>query len=89
MLWHKSFDADAVIADLGRATILMGVPTFYVRLAAHPGLTREAAAGMRLFVSGSAPLLEATFADFEAQDRPPHPRTLRHDRGGDDLLQPL
>ena len=36
MLWHEGFDADAVIADLGRATILMGVPTFYVRLAAHP-----------------------------------------------------
>ena len=67
MLWHKGFDADAVLADLASATILMGVPTFYVRLAAHPGLTREAAAGMRLFVSGSAPLLEATFADFEAK----------------------
>lgn len=67
MLWHKSFDADAVIADLGRATIMMGVPTYYVRLAAHSGLTREAAAGMRLFVSGSAPLLEATFAAFEAR----------------------
>ena len=36
MLWHKGFDADAVLADLARATILMGVPTFYVRLAAHP-----------------------------------------------------
>ncbi len=67
MLWHRSFSADAVIADLPRATILMGVPTFYVRLAAHPGLTREAAAGIRLFVSGSAPLLESTFADFEAK----------------------
>jgi len=67
MLWHKSFDADAVIADLARATILMGVPTFYTRLLASPRLTREAAAGMRLFVSGSAPLLEATFADFEAR----------------------
>jgi malonyl-CoA/methylmalonyl-CoA synthetase len=67
MLWHKGFDADAVIADLGRATIMMGVPTYYVRLAAHSGLTREAAAGMRLFVSGSAPLLEATFAEFEAR----------------------
>jgi malonyl-CoA/methylmalonyl-CoA synthetase len=67
MLWHKSFDAGAVIADLGSATIMMGVPTYYVRLAAHSGLTREASAGMRLFVSGSAPLLEATFADFEAR----------------------
>jgi malonyl-CoA/methylmalonyl-CoA synthetase len=67
MLWHKGFDADAVIADFGNATILMGVPTFYVRLAAHPGLTQEAAARVRLFVSGSAPLLESTFRDFEAK----------------------
>ena len=67
MLWHKHFDAEAAIGDMARATILMGVPTFYVRLAAHAGLTREAVAGMRVFVSGSAPLLEATFAAFEAK----------------------
>ena len=67
MLWHKSFGAEAVIDDMRRATILMGVPTFYTRLLANPRLTREAAAGMRLFVSGSAPLLEATFQDFEAR----------------------
>src|SRR6185295_17065675 len=67
MLWHEAFDAGAVIADFARATILMGVPTFYVRLAADPRLTRDAAANMRLFVSGSAPLLEATFAAFEAK----------------------
>ncbi len=67
MLWHKSFDADAVLEDMASATILMGVPTFYVRLAAHPGLTREAVARMRVFISGSAPLLEATFAAFEAK----------------------
>ncbi|MES2443313.1 MAG: AMP-binding protein [Pseudomonadota bacterium] len=62
--FHRSFDADAVLADLAHATVLMGVPTFYVRLARHPGLTRQACAGMRLFVSGSAPLLEATFEEF-------------------------
>jgi malonyl-CoA/methylmalonyl-CoA synthetase len=67
MLWHRAFDAGSVIGDMTRATILMGVPTFYVRLAADPRLTREATAGMRLFVSGSAPLLESTFADFEAK----------------------
>jgi malonyl-CoA/methylmalonyl-CoA synthetase len=67
MLWHKSFDAGAAIADMARATILMGVPTFYVRLAADPRLTRQAAASMRLFVSGSAPLLESTSAEFEAK----------------------
>lgn len=67
VLFHRGFDAHAVLADMARASVLMGVPTFYVRLAAHPGLGRDAAAGMRLFVSGSAPLLEATFAEFEAK----------------------
>lgn len=67
MLWHNGFDAHAVLADMSRATILMGVPTHYVRLAAHPGLTRETTKAMRLFVSGSAPLLEATFAEFQAK----------------------
>lgn len=67
MLWHQGFDADAVLADMARATMLMGVPTFYVRLAAHPGLTRDAVATMRVFISGSAPLLEATFTAFEAK----------------------
>jgi malonyl-CoA/methylmalonyl-CoA synthetase len=67
LLWHAGFDADAVIDDMARATILMGVPTFYVRLADHPRLTRAAVAKMRLFVSGSAPLLEATFTAFEAK----------------------
>ena len=67
MLWHQGFDADAVIDDMARATILMGVPTFYTRLLASPRLTRDAARNMRLFVSGSAPLLEATFEEFEAR----------------------
>jgi len=67
MLWHQSFDADAVIDDMARATILMGVPTFYTRLLANPRLDREAVANMRLFVSGSAPLLEATFGEFGAR----------------------
>ncbi len=65
--FHAGFDAGAVLADLPRSTVLMGVPTFYARLAAHPGLTRESCLGMRLFVSGSAPLLEATFVEFEAK----------------------
>jgi malonyl-CoA/methylmalonyl-CoA synthetase len=56
-----------VIDDFARATILMGVPTFYVRLVADARLTREGAGGMRLFISGSAPLLEATFEAFETR----------------------
>jgi malonyl-CoA/methylmalonyl-CoA synthetase len=43
---------------------MMGVPTFYTRLLQHPGLTREATAHMRLFISGSAPLLAATHREF-------------------------
>lgn len=64
VLFHKSFDVDAVLADFARATMLMGVPTFYVRLAAHARLTRKSCARMRLFISGSAPLLESTFEEF-------------------------
>jgi malonyl-CoA/methylmalonyl-CoA synthetase len=60
MILMPRFDPDAVIAAMGRATSLMGVPTFYTRLLAHPGLTRETAARMRLFISGSAPLLAET-----------------------------
>jgi malonyl-CoA/methylmalonyl-CoA synthetase len=48
-----------------RATVMMGVPTFYVRLLQHPGLTRAATAAMRLFISGSAPLLAETHAAWE------------------------
>jgi malonyl-CoA/methylmalonyl-CoA synthetase len=43
----------------------MGVPTFYVRLLTNSGFTQERAAGLRLFISGSAPLLESTFAELE------------------------
>jgi len=55
------------MAHMPRATTMMGVPTFYTRLLQHPGLTREASAHMRLFVSGSAPLLAETHRAFEAK----------------------
>ncbi len=61
MLWFARFDARAVAARLPEATVFMGVPTLYVRLLAEPGLTPAACAGMRLFISGSAPLLIETF----------------------------
>src|SRR3546814_14873578 len=67
MLFLNRFDADGVLDLLPRATAMMGVPTFYTRLLASPRLTREACAGMRLFVAGSAPLLADTFKDFEAR----------------------
>ncbi|MFN7004270.1 MAG: malonate--CoA ligase [Roseinatronobacter sp.] len=57
MIFLPGFDADQILAQMRRATVLMGVPTFYTRLLQSPALTREGAAGMRLFISGSAPLL--------------------------------
>jgi len=67
MLFLNRFDADTVLDLMPRATAMMGVPTFYTRLLASPRLTREACAHMRLFVSGSAPLLPETFKAFEAR----------------------
>ena len=61
------FDLDAVLGALPRATAMMGVPTFYTRLLDDGRLAREGAAHMRLFVSGSAPLLAETHAAFEAR----------------------
>ncbi|MFA5121150.1 malonyl-CoA synthase [Zavarzinia sp.] len=67
MFFLPRFDPAEVIALMAKATCLMGVPTFYTRLLAQPGLTREASASMRLFISGSAPLLAETHRDFEAR----------------------
>lgn len=57
MIFLTKFDAEQAIDLMARATVLMGVPTFYTRLLKSPRLDREATSGMRLFVSGSAPLL--------------------------------
>jgi malonyl-CoA/methylmalonyl-CoA synthetase len=60
-IWFQKFDPRAVIARLPEATVFMGVPTLYVRMLAEAALSREACAHMRLFVSGSAPMLVETF----------------------------
>ncbi len=65
MIWFSKFDARAVLARLPEATVFMGVPTLYVRLLAEPGLDRAATRHMRLFVSGSAPLLMETFGEWQ------------------------
>ncbi len=67
MLWFARFDPKRVLEKLPQATVFMGVPTLYVRLLAEPGLSREAARSMRLFISGSAPLLIETFNDWIAR----------------------
>ena len=64
MIWFSRFDAKAVIARLPEATVFMGVPTLYVRLLHEAALTRAACARIRLFVSGSAPMLIETFEAF-------------------------
>ena len=61
MLWFEKFDARATIRAMARATVMMGVPTLYVRMLAEPSLTRDAVAQMRVFIAGSAPLLAETF----------------------------
>lgn len=67
MLWLEKFDADAIIDHFATSTVLMGVPTFYTRLMASQRLNRDAVANMRLFVSGSAPLLASDHEAFLAR----------------------
>ncbi|PKQ12780.1 MAG: malonyl-CoA synthase [Alphaproteobacteria bacterium HGW-Alphaproteobacteria-1] len=67
MIFLPKFDTDQMIANLPRATSMMGVPTFYTRLLDDPRFDRDLVAHMRLFVSGSAPLLAETHVAFEAR----------------------
>jgi len=64
MLLLPRFDAEQVVALMPRASVFMGVPTFYTRLLANPDFGRGVCEHMRLFVSGSAPMLEQTHHDF-------------------------
>ena len=65
MLWMAKFDPRAAIGWFPRATVFMGVPTLYVRMLAEPALSPESARHMRLFISGSAPLLIETFKAWQ------------------------
>ncbi|KPF59511.1 malonyl-CoA synthase [beta proteobacterium AAP51] len=67
MLWFSRFEPRAVAARLPEATVFMGVPTLYVRLLGEAALTPAACSGMRLFVSGSAPLLLETFKAWQVR----------------------
>ena len=62
---HAKFEPRAALTDLARSTVMMGVPTFYTRLLGDPALTTAAVRNVRLFISGSAPLLAETFDAFE------------------------
>lgn len=67
MIFLPALDINDLVSALPRATTMMGVPTFYTRLLADPRLTRELVGHIRLFVSGSAPLLAETHVDFETR----------------------
>lgn len=64
MIWLPRLDIDKALAYLPESTVMMGVPTYYVRLLADPRFTKEVCRNMRLFISGSAPLLADTFNEF-------------------------
>ncbi len=64
MLFLPKYDPDEVFRLLPRSTVMMGVPTYYVRLLGDPRLTRESTQSVRLFISGSAPLLSDTHRGF-------------------------
>src|SRR6201997_1667476 len=67
MIFLPKFDPDLIIKLMARATVLMGVPTFYTRLLQNPTLNKETTRHMRLFVSGSAPLLADTHREWAAR----------------------
>jgi malonyl-CoA/methylmalonyl-CoA synthetase len=67
IIFQAQFDAAAVMRELARASVFMGVPTYYVRLLGERKFSKELCTGMRLFVSGSAPLAIDTFDEFRAR----------------------
>ncbi|MBO9353466.1 AMP-binding protein [Bordetella petrii] len=70
MIWLPKLDVEQALHYLPRCTLMMGVPTYYVRLLADARFNRKLCARMRLFISGSAPLLMETFNEF--RDRTGH-----------------
>ncbi|UFZ02076.1 malonyl-CoA synthase [Bradyrhizobium ontarionense] len=67
MIFLPKLDPDLIITLMARATVLMGVPTFYTRLLQNPRLSKETTSHMRLFISGSAPLLADTHREWFAR----------------------
>ena len=65
MIFLPKFDLEEVITNLPRATSMMGVPTFYTRLLGDDRFNKALTQHMRLFISGSAPLLAETHVQFE------------------------
>ena len=64
ILWMNTFNVDEVQEAIPKCSVMMGVPTYYTRLLASPKFNHHTAANIRVFISGSAPLLEDTFNEF-------------------------
>ncbi|GAA6138291.1 malonyl-CoA synthase [Arenicella sp. 4NH20-0111] len=64
--WYRKFDAGRAVRALPNCTVMMGVPTYYTRLLTRSEFSASDCSNMRLFISGSAPLLEETFVEFQA-----------------------
>ena len=67
ILWMNAFNVDEVLKVIPKCSVMMGVPTYYTRLLSSPNLDRDTVANMRVFISGSAPLLEDTFNEFHSK----------------------
>jgi malonyl-CoA/methylmalonyl-CoA synthetase len=65
MIFQSRFDPNHMVEALPHATVMMGVPTFYIRLLQHPGFNRALVSRMRLFISGSAPLPADVHREFQ------------------------
>ncbi len=66
MLWLDNFEVSEVLTQLPKCTVMMGVPTYYTRLINNKGLNSKVTQNLRIFISGSAPLLEETFMEFNS-----------------------
>ena len=90
VIFLPAFNIDDLIGNMPKATAMMGVPTFYTRLLDDQRFTGELTGHMRLFVSGSAPLLAETHkARSRRRHGPPDPRALRHDGNEHEHVEPL
>ena len=67
MSWHRAYNDDIAVTAMSRCTVMMGVPTYYTRLLSNNRFSPECCQTMRLFISGSAPLLTETFHQFQAR----------------------
>jgi malonyl-CoA/methylmalonyl-CoA synthetase len=65
VIFLSKFSLPAIKENLPHSTVMMGVPTFYVRLLEDPEFNKHMCKNMRLFIAGSAPLLSETFKEFE------------------------